>query len=302
MGYVQGSMALGQSLVDVHSIIPRVAMVTPDVPLDLHPYISLFWTIVEVQPILCRTILSKSPHTRYPIQIGKDTFDFGFSNSYFENVERWLTTCTKFAAWSLTDYDSILFVDSDIIVTRSIDDIFDNYSNYSFVAASEIFPPDSFNAGFMYLKPSKKIFEYLLHLNIKVGSVEGHDQGVLNRGFCPVWYSGIQSKDNTIKKSYNIKCGKFPFKYNVPANKYKEYMEYYQRSSSSLITNAPIVLHFMSNNISKPWMILHYEMIGRITGSDADFLRSQGEPHRLWRDAYFRASGGTPPEYSIFYD
>jgi hypothetical protein len=43
-------------------------------------------------------------------------------------------------------------------------------------SAPETFPPDTFNAGFMVIAPSAKMFRKLLRVNEKVGSAEGGDQ------------------------------------------------------------------------------------------------------------------------------
>ena len=42
--------------------------------------------------------------------------------------------------------------------------------------APETFPPDTFNAGFMVLTPSQKMFKKLLRVNERVGSAESGDQ------------------------------------------------------------------------------------------------------------------------------
>lgn len=98
-------------------------------------------------------------------------------------------------------------MDSDMLVISSIDHALFDFSNASFAAgtvliivnsttfylyltdwysicvckfndniAPETFPPDTFNAGFMVLTPSEKMFKKLLQINNKIGSAEGGDQ------------------------------------------------------------------------------------------------------------------------------
>lgn len=80
-------------------------------------------------------------------------------------------------------------MDSDTLVLQPIDDILYEFSNASFAAAPETFPPDTFNSGVMVLNPSMKTFNHLLELNEQIGSAEGGDQGVFNNGLCPQWYT-----------------------------------------------------------------------------------------------------------------
>jgi hypothetical protein len=80
-------------------------------------------------------------------------------------------------------------MDGDTIVLQPIDGALYDYSNASFAAAPETFPPDNFNSGFMVLNPSTKTYQRLLKLNEEVGSAEGGDQGVFNNGLCPTWYT-----------------------------------------------------------------------------------------------------------------
>lgn len=59
--------------------------------------------------------------------------------------QRWSATCTKFAAWTLTQFDRIIFIDADTLVVGPIDDALYGFSNASLAAAPETFPPDTFN-------------------------------------------------------------------------------------------------------------------------------------------------------------
>lgn len=52
-GYVSGALALGQSLVNVGSQLPRVVMVTPEVEASSRVRLAHLFEVVEVEPIPC---------------------------------------------------------------------------------------------------------------------------------------------------------------------------------------------------------------------------------------------------------
>ena len=160
--YTAGAMALGQSLVDVGCTLPRIVMVTPDVDPKSRESMSSLWEIQEVQSVTCNHKPNLDP-TKFDLN----------GEQYKQGVARWSATCTKFRAWTLTQFDRVIFMDSDMIVVAPIDDAFYGYSNASFVAAPETFPPDNFNAGFMVLNPNMDVFHKLVRLNEKMGSAEG---------------------------------------------------------------------------------------------------------------------------------
>jgi alpha-N-acetylglucosamine transferase len=104
-GYVSGAIALGQSLIDIGSVLKRVIMVTPDVEKASRESLSHMWEIIDVQPIKCNhnNILDPS------------MFDLE-SEQYKAGIEKWSLTCTKFAAFSLVQFDRVIFMDSDMLV------------------------------------------------------------------------------------------------------------------------------------------------------------------------------------------
>ena len=168
-GYVSGAIALGQSLIDVGSKLTRVAMVTPDIDQKARDMMGHIWEVVEVQPISCNHNNNLDPKQ----------FDLD-GEKYQAGIKRWSATCTKFAAFTLTQFERIIFMDSDTLVVSPIDDVLYGFSNASFLAAPEAFPPDNFNSGFLVLNPSKKNFDNIMRLNKEIGSAEGGDQGIIN--------------------------------------------------------------------------------------------------------------------------
>ncbi|KAK9671991.1 hypothetical protein RND81_12G068300 [Saponaria officinalis] len=90
---------------------------------------------------------------------------------------------SKLRVWQLTEYDKVMFIDSDFIVLQNIDHFFD-YPQFS------AGPKDKwlFNSGIMVLEPSECFFRTLMSKRdpIMMSSIEdgvsynGGDQGYLN--------------------------------------------------------------------------------------------------------------------------
>ena len=275
--YTAGAIALGQSLKDVGSKLTRVVMVTPDVDQKSRNSMSSLWNIVQVEPISCNH------------QPNLDPTQFDLNGAQYKmGVARWSTTCTKFAAWKLTQFERLIFMDADMLVVSTIDDAIYGYSNASFVAAPETFPPDNFNAGFIVLNPSLATFKELLRLNDEVGSAEGGDQGILNNGLCPEWHFAGNKDPH---------CGRLPWIYNVETAHYEKYSTL--RKMSKL--REPAVIHFVADG--KPWSVLMLEYvpdgINTLSRATLEMLGGQAMAHVLWRRAFFTASGDTPPDNHI---
>ena len=275
-GYSAGAVALGQSIISVGSKLARVAMVTPEVDEGARRQMSLVWEVVEVEPVRCN-------HKLHP-SITPDKYDLQGAN-YQAGLKRWSITCTKFAAWNLSRFERVIFMDSDTLVVGPIDDALYEFSNASFLAAPEAFPPDNFNSGFMVLNPSKEAYENLLEINERVGSAEGGDQGVFNNGLCPNWFFAAPDDKN---------CGRLPWIFNVEAANFGEYNTLRQMSG----LRVPSVIHFVSDG--KPWKVLALDYMGQIHPETKKQLHKQAYAHLLWRKFYFHASKENPPATSVF--
>ena len=92
--------------------------------------------------------------------------------------------------WGLVDFDKIFYIDADCLVVAK-DPLFESVfrREVDFAAAPDVFPPDHFNAGVLYLKPSLKRFAELLKISKKVGCYDGGDTGLLNKCY-PDWFIG----------------------------------------------------------------------------------------------------------------
>lgn len=79
---------------------------------------------------------------------------------------------SKFRLWQLTDYDKIIFIDSDIIVLRNLDLLF-HFPQMSAVGNDN----SIFNSGIMVIEPSNCTFRVFMERRDEIVSYNGGDQG-----------------------------------------------------------------------------------------------------------------------------
>ncbi|KAK4751006.1 hypothetical protein SAY87_004488 [Trapa incisa] len=99
---------------------------------------------------------------------------------------------SKFRLWQLTDYDKVIFIDSDIIVLRNLDLLF-------FFPQMSATGNDNwiFNSGIMVIEPSACTFRTLMDHRDDIVSYNGGDQGFLNEVF--VWWHRLPRRVNFLK-------------------------------------------------------------------------------------------------------
>ncbi|KAG8654754.1 UDP-glucuronate:xylan alpha-glucuronosyltransferase 2 isoform X2 [Manihot esculenta] len=99
---------------------------------------------------------------------------------------------SKFRLWQLTDYDKIIFIDSDIIVLRNLDVLF-QFPEMT-ATGNDIW---IFNSGIMVIEPSNCTFKILMDHRKDIISYNGGDQGFLNEVF--VWWHRLPRRVNFLK-------------------------------------------------------------------------------------------------------
>ncbi|KAJ8772380.1 hypothetical protein K2173_027557 [Erythroxylum novogranatense] len=99
---------------------------------------------------------------------------------------------SKFRLWQLTDYDKIIFIDSDILVLRNLDLLF-HFPQMS-ATGNDIW---IFNSGIMIIEPSNCTFKFLMDRRKDIISYNGGDQGFLNEVF--VWWHRLPRRMNFLK-------------------------------------------------------------------------------------------------------
>ncbi|XP_031496760.1 UDP-glucuronate:xylan alpha-glucuronosyltransferase 2 isoform X1 [Nymphaea colorata] len=141
---------------------------------------------------------SISPQTRLSLQsagwkvreITRIRNPFAKKNSYNEY------NYSKLRLWQLTRYDRVVFIDSDILVLRNLDVLFD-FPQLSATGNDGVI----FNSGVMVIEPSKCMFKNLMRETKRVVSYNGGDQGFLNEVF--IWWHRLPRRVNYLKNKWS---------------------------------------------------------------------------------------------------
>lgn len=170
----------------------------------------------------------------------------GELNQDGEQFSHWSFTFDKLQIWGLTQFEKIIFLDSDMLILRNIDGLFD-CKPFSAVPAgySSCLREDwlYLNSGLMVIEPDKQVEKKMLSLAPGVirefrdkGLAVG-DQDVIKR-YCVGWNKQTELH---LDEGYNL---------------FADYLTYYIKKwgySWSGKSGKPIyVVHFIGKN--KPWM------------------------------------------------
>jgi len=124
------------------------------------------------------------------------------ANPQHDTVERtWFrSTYTKLHIWNLTEFDTIVYLDSDLLVLKNIDDLFVRPFT-TLAAAPDMLPPDQFQSGLLAIKPNNRTYARMLEQMMVLPSYDGGDQGFLN-SFFRNWYE--MPSHSRLPSTYNI--------------------------------------------------------------------------------------------------
>jgi lipopolysaccharide biosynthesis glycosyltransferase len=115
---------------------------------------------------------------------------------------RFGATYTKLHVFRLDFLDRLVYLDSDTVVLKNIDDLF---SGSGFAAAPDAGidrpDPEVFNSGVFAVEPSFELFSDLLRQIAHTPSKDGGDQGFLNSAF-PDWHR-LPPEYNTTKRLFS---------------------------------------------------------------------------------------------------
>jgi len=121
----------------------------------------------------------------------------------------WSVCMTKIYGWRMFEYSKCVYVDSDAMVLKNCDELFD-YPELS--AVPDMSWTDIFNSGVFVFVPSEKTYNELLDLTNKGVSFDKADQGLLN-----VYYSNwFNEKHKHLSYVYNtgtLACYSYPAGY-----------------------------------------------------------------------------------------
>ena len=163
----------------------------------------------------------------------------------------WNLTFDKLQIWGLTQFEKIVFLDSDMLIVRNIDSLFDK-EPFSAVCADKSYPGNEswtgLNSGLMVVKPDKNVEEALLDsINVVAEHAKSHniligDQDVIKHYLSDWDQNGFLHLD----EGFNL---------------FADHLTYYVRNLGYSFDNSgkPIyVIHFIGK--SKPWMRKNFRM------------------------------------------
>lgn len=219
--YLDGVIALNESLKDVGSKFPLVCLLSKDADISLE-------RALHSHNIDC---------VRYTGESLNDNDD-----SAYQSYNHWAFTFDKLHVWGLTQYEKIVFLDSDMIVVQNIDHLFGKEPFSAAVAGGRLFNWTKLNSGLMVIKPDTAVESDLVKLapsviksfrdkNLSVG-----DQDVI-QAYCPWWES---RQELCLDEGYNMVA---------------DWIDYYVRRFGYGLSEKkkkPIyVIHFIGH--TKPW-------------------------------------------------
>lgn len=190
IGYLPGVEALGKSLEAHGTKVPRIVLVTADVPATARKRLTeQGWQVREVEPLE-----NPNPETVHLF-------------------ERFRSVFTKLRAWEQVDFAKIVLLDADLITLQNVDELFERPS---IAAAPDFFLPDRFNSGLMVIEPSASMFERIVERLWDTPSYDGGDQGFLNVFFSN-WYA--MDVSHRLPAGYNLQSFIFQFLRGHPSLK-----------------------------------------------------------------------------------
>jgi glycogenin glucosyltransferase len=158
-----------------------------------------------------------------------------------DHLKRWNYTYSKLNVFGLTQFDKLVYLDSDMLILQNIDELFDK-PHMSAVMIRGKLPEFSswniFNSGLLVIEPSMEVFNDMIS---KIGQIEEvaspSDEDLLN-----AYYSDWSGQgDLHLDNGYNI------FSYHW--HRYKEVYGY-----DFLSNNKPIkIVHYIGED--KPWRL-----------------------------------------------
>ena len=217
-GFLLGARVLGQSLRETDTTRDLIALCTQEVSAVSKELLKADgWTVRTVQNI-------QNPY--------KGLSKVG---SYFSGA------FSKLHLWNMTDYDRIVYLDSDMLVVSNIDHLF---NCGTFCAAYRRM--DLFNAGVMMLIPSTEIFQEMLSMLPYTHSYDNGDQGFLNVYFKDLLYASMFNwSDNKQRKEKGH--------LRLPAGLNADISWYYLDGKWKIPEERLRVIHFTFLSV-KPWM------------------------------------------------
>ena len=213
--YLRGALVLGSSIRSFDSSRDMIILVTKAVPVEWRSALTVAgWRVVEVDEVA-------------EFWWGKSDECSKFDG---DQAERWGHMATKLRLWQQTQYQRIMYLDADTVLTGPVADTFASVTTFG---AEKPLHHSHFNAGVMLLTPSETTFSELLalgaqgHSNAFGNVVDCTEQGLLN-----TYYNGQPGREVT-----KLTIGRADVNNNWDS------------------TNAPFAVHWITHACPKPWMV-----------------------------------------------
>jgi glycogenin glucosyltransferase len=169
--YLRGALVLGSSIRSFDATRDLICLVTMAVPSEWRSALEVAgWIVKEVEEVQ-EFWWGKSPEC--------SKFDA-------DQSERWGHMATKLRLWQMTQYDRVMYLDADTVITGDVSNTFATVRGFG---AEKARYHSYFNAGVMLLTPSEQIFEELStmgageHKSFFGNVVDCTEQGLLNSYF-----------------------------------------------------------------------------------------------------------------------
>jgi glycogenin glucosyltransferase len=218
--YLRGALVLGSSIRSFDSSRDMIILVTSAVPTEWRSALTVAgWRVIEVDELK-------------EFWWGKSTECSKFDG---DQAERWGHMATKLRLWQMTQYERIMYLDADTILTGPVAETFATVTGFG---AEKPLHHSHFNAGVLLLTPSEKTFTELLALGeeepkkIFGNVVDCTEQGLLNS-----YYNGQPGREVT-----KLAIGRADVKADWES------------------TKAPFAVHWITHVCPKPWLVADKEV------------------------------------------
>ena len=180
--FIEGAIALANSIKSTQSKYPIACMVTSDVTQEGRQRLTdVGFDLLDIEKIIPKRVS-------------------GIKDRYKDNS--WMMF-TKLNLWRQLEYEKLVFIDADCLVLQNIDEMID----FPSVSAVKDIGYGGISAGVMVLEPSQKMFDDLMNnLDNDVYDNTYSDQSYLN------WYLKDRKIWNEIPIQYNVLQKRIPFR------------------------------------------------------------------------------------------
>lgn len=215
-GFLLGSRVLGRSLQEHDPDRDRVALCTKTIS-DLTKKVLKAdgWIIKHIPNI----------HSPYEGTSNRGDYFFG--------------AYSKLHVWNMTQYDRVIYLDSDMLVLSDISQLF---NCGSFCAAFR--HSDIFNSGVMVIRPSQEVFRDMIKVAPYTPSYDVGDQGFFNTYFKELVYGPFFNWSNTTRQQQPMR---------LPAGLNADVGMYYINSRWLIPHDDIRIIHYTMGP-TKPWI------------------------------------------------